>query len=217
MKRAHHIFKLLVQITFNIAVTLIRQTWFRGSDSDELLTFSSMLQMERGLWRWLLILRNKWENYEHTLHDSSIICIHDMALHVLQSFIYLMQIYILSADSSQPPQPHYCDERDMSDFLPDAVFKRGIIDIVFVLFEVQLLNVHLNELKRRRGRVYITTHYFSVICIFFKQRMTASYSNSGTGSKEPAELCLAWYAQKLKGTKEEYEKPETFLWQIKKR
>lgn len=71
-----------MQITFNATVTVIQQTWFRGNDTDELPTFNSVLQMERGLCRRLLMPGNKWGNYEHTPHDSSITYICDMAQHV---------------------------------------------------------------------------------------------------------------------------------------
>lgn len=91
-------YKLL--ITFNTTVTVIQQIWFRGNDTDELLTFSSMVQMERGLRRWLVKPANKWGNHEHVQYDSSIICICDMAQHVLESLIFLIQIHILSCTDS---------------------------------------------------------------------------------------------------------------------
>lgn len=89
-----------MQITFSTTVAVVQQTQFGGNDTDKLLTFNRMLQMGRELCRWLLMPGNKWGNYEHIPHGSSIICIHDMAQHVLESLIFLMQIQILSCTDS---------------------------------------------------------------------------------------------------------------------
>ena len=75
------------------------------------------------------------------------------------------------------PLPYYRDQHDLSDLLLCAILKGGIICVVFVLFEVHMLNMHLSELKSRLGRVYIKIHYCSVICIRFNQRSTSSSSS----------------------------------------
>lgn len=152
-----------MQITFNTTATVIQQTCFRGNNTDELLTFNWMLQMSRGLCRWLLIPGNKWENYEHIIYDSSIIYISVTWLSKGWSllspsckFIYWSYVNWSMNENLQQPQPHYWDQHDLSDSLLCAVLKRGNIYIVFFLFEDHMLNMFLNALK---GRVYIKIHY----------------------------------------------------------
>lgn len=160
---------------------------------------------------WCLETNEEIMNTHRLTHPSYV-----SATWLSMSLIFLMQIHTLSSSDSisyvswsmnedlQQPQPHYWDQHDLSDLLLHAIVKRGVIYIVFVLFEVHMANMYLNGLKRRRGRVHIKVYYCSVVCILFKQRTTTSYSYSSIDSKGLAELCMI--CREAEGTKEEYER-----------
>lgn len=76
-----------------------------------------------------------------------------------------------------------------------------------VAFEVRVLDVYLGELRKDDWEGYTLKKSIIalIICIFFKQRATARFSNSSTAKKGVTELSVAWYAE-TGGTKDEQER-----------
>lgn len=69
------------------------------------------------------------------------------------------------------------EQHNLSVLLCYSILRRGIVFCMLQWeFEAYMMNVWLNELKRRWGMMCKKIHYCSVLCIFLKQRM-AGYFN----------------------------------------
>lgn len=77
----------------------------------------------------------------------------------------------------QAKLPNHWDQHNLSDLL---LYYQNMNHLHCVCsFEVHMLNMYPNELKRRLGRVHIKIHCCSVTCIFFKPQqptLTAAYA-----------------------------------------
>lgn len=157
-EHAHHLLPFLMHITFNTTVALILQTSLRGIDTDELLTFSHTVQMEWGLCGWLSMPENKlWTHTIWLIHHMYLwhgsACAGVFNLPHANSCTHSFFPHLMWADPwmkmcSRHTHTHYLDQNDLSDLLLCTILKTGVIYIVYVLFEVHMLNICLNGTKK---------------------------------------------------------------------